>query len=261
MDRFFARAVVMGAALVVMLAGCSNNEAPPELSELPEMQSVTGTVSYRERIMLSQGAMVNVQLLDVSRADMPATLLAEQTIEQPGQVPVAFELLYNPGIIDERMSYAVQARIFEGSELRFTTDTVFPVLTRGAGTSVDLTLVAAGKPPVPLSGTNWQLVRIRGEALALEEGRYPRIKIDQDSQSISGFTGCNNFSGNYSMENDKLTLGELAMTMMACPGDGEIEKRFMETLQQAQSFAIEDGSLVLATASGPLLIFEAAPEE
>ena len=45
--------------------------------------SLTGHVMYRERIALRPGSIVTVKLVDVSRADVKATVLAEQRIENP----------------------------------------------------------------------------------------------------------------------------------------------------------------------------------
>jgi|GEM_PF-1540677 len=104
--------------------------------------SVTGTVSYLQRIALSPTAVVSVRLVDVSLADAPATVLASQTITDPGQVPVAFELTYDPSKIDERMSYAVRAEIRAAGQLLFTTDQSYPVITKGNPNMVALVLVA-----------------------------------------------------------------------------------------------------------------------
>jgi len=60
------------------------------------------------------------------------------------QVPFSFEIPYDPARIDERMSYAVQARIEEGGELRFISDQHYAVITRGASTHVDLRLRSVG---------------------------------------------------------------------------------------------------------------------
>ena len=111
---------------------------------------VTGTVTYRERIALSPEAVVEVKLLDVSLADAPAVTIGEQIIEDPGQVPIAFEIEYDPAEIDERFTYAVQARIMEGDELLFINDTAYHVITGGNPDQVDLVLVMVGEaPPEP----------------------------------------------------------------------------------------------------------------
>jgi len=101
---------------------------------------VTGTVTYRERIALPPGAVVEVQLLDVSLMDVTATLIAEQTITPQHQIPIAFELSYDPAEIDERMSYAVRATIRIGERAMFITNRSYPVLTRGNPNHVELVL-------------------------------------------------------------------------------------------------------------------------
>jgi putative lipoprotein len=89
-----------------------------------------------------------VQLVDVSRADAPADVLGEQLIEAAGrQVPFAFEIPYDPARIDERMSYAVQARIEDGGRLLFISDQHYSVITQGAPTTVNLLLKSVGHSP------------------------------------------------------------------------------------------------------------------
>jgi len=109
---------------------------------------ITGSVTYRERVALPPSAVVKVRLVDVSRADAPATVIGEQVIKAAGrQVPFAFEIAYDPKRIEERFTYAVQARIEdEDGRLRFISDRHYPVLTRGAGRHVDLVLIAAAAP-------------------------------------------------------------------------------------------------------------------
>jgi putative lipoprotein len=100
---------------------------------------VTGTVTYRQRIALSPNAVIEVKLLDVSRADAPAVTIAEQTIMPAGhQVPIAFALGYDPGRINERSRYVIQARILESGQVRFVTTQVYPVITSGNPKTVNV---------------------------------------------------------------------------------------------------------------------------
>jgi putative lipoprotein len=111
----------------------------------PSEAAVTATVTYRERVALPATASVRVRLLDVSRADAPAAVLAEQAIDTDGrQVPFRFEIPYDPDVIDPRFTYAVQARIENEGKLLFITDSHYPVITRGAPKHVDLLLRAVG---------------------------------------------------------------------------------------------------------------------
>jgi putative lipoprotein len=127
----------------LFMAGCStSNVAPPGGGAAA---TVAGTIAYRERIALPPDAVIKVQLVDVSRADAPAVVIGEQVFAAGGrQVPFAFEIPYDPSKIDERMSYAVQARIEESGQLRFISDRHYPVITRDAPTTVDLVLRSVG---------------------------------------------------------------------------------------------------------------------
>lgn len=107
----------------------------------PEPMKVTGTLIKRDRKALPPTVVAEIRLLDVSKADAPAEELAFQRIENPGQLPIAFELDYDPEAIEARHSYAVQAKLLMGEQLLYVTDTHYPVLTRGAGNEVELTLV------------------------------------------------------------------------------------------------------------------------
>ena len=131
--------IVLMILATALLAACDTSEKEVVTSE--PAATVSGTVSYRERIALSDTAVVEISLQDVSRADAPAIEVARQRITRPGQVPIRFELSYKPEDIDERMSYSLRAQITDQGELLFTNDTAFPVLTRGAGNTVDMVLV------------------------------------------------------------------------------------------------------------------------
>jgi putative lipoprotein len=118
--------------------------AAPEGGGAPTAR-VTGTVTYRERIALPPTATVKVQLADVSRADAKAIVLGEQTILASGrQVPFEFEIAYDPSGIEANHTYAVQARIEEGGQLRFISDQHYAVITRGAPAHVDMVLRTVG---------------------------------------------------------------------------------------------------------------------
>jgi putative lipoprotein len=96
---------------------------------------------YRERIALPPGAVAEVWLLDTSLADAPAVEIAYQKIEGPGNPPIPFALDYDASKIEERMQYGVRATIRHDGRLLFTSDTHYPVLTRGAGNTAEVMLI------------------------------------------------------------------------------------------------------------------------
>jgi uncharacterized lipoprotein YbaY len=129
------------ALLTVFISACAFTFGETTSWSETTIATVTGTVTYRERIALTPGAVVEVRLLNVSLADAPAKLIAEQIITPEHQVPIAFELTYDPADIDARKSYAVRATIRNDEHLLFTTDRSYPVLTRGHPDRVDLVLI------------------------------------------------------------------------------------------------------------------------
>ena len=131
-------------SLIGWLAACSTTSAVPAGGGT-SVARVTGTVTYRERIALPPTAVIKVQLVDVSRADAPATVLGEQVTHAAGkQVPFAFEIQFDPATIEANHSYAVQARIEQDGKLRFISDRHYAVITRGAPTRVDIVLRSVG---------------------------------------------------------------------------------------------------------------------
>jgi copper homeostasis protein (lipoprotein) len=114
----------------------------------PEAAQVKGTAAYRERIALTPEAVFEAMLEDVSKDDAPAVVVGSVRIDKPGQVPIRFEIPFDPARIDQSRSYSMRARIIVGQQLLFTTDQTYPVLTGGHGNEVQLLLrmVAASKP-------------------------------------------------------------------------------------------------------------------
>ena len=94
---------------------------------------MTGTVTYLQRIALPPGSVINIELQDISIADAPAKILASQTITTAGEnVPIPFELTYDPTKIDPRFRYSVRATILIDGKLRWTSTQVNSVLTNDA---------------------------------------------------------------------------------------------------------------------------------
>ena len=155
---------VVGLSLVLLaLVGCGDDPGPGNATiEVPSGKSpnasVSGTVTYRERLALTSGAKLVMELRDVSYQDAAAPLIARQTIEDPGQAPIKFKVEYNRDDIDSRNTYGISARIIESDgRLAFTNDTAYDVITRGNPSKVDMVLVLVEPPPDQVEeGTDWR---------------------------------------------------------------------------------------------------------
>ena len=126
-------AIILIAALALTLSACGDRNA------------VTGTITFDGDQAIPDGAVMTVQLRDVSLQDAAAPLIASQTIDDPGRFPIDFAVPYEPGDIDQRATYGLQVRITLHNRLIFINDTAFDVLTRGnPGRGIDMWVIAVG---------------------------------------------------------------------------------------------------------------------
>lgn len=102
---------------------------------------IIGSVTYREKIALPSDAELEINLVDISIADISAKVIAQKKISISNQVPISFVLEYPIKDIQEGMTYSVNARITQSGQLLFISDRITPVLTRGKGNRVNLMLV------------------------------------------------------------------------------------------------------------------------
>ena len=180
------------------LASCTHDScccAPPPCSapvQLHEVQSprgeITGTASYRERMMLPPGSTLEVTLEDVSRADAPADVIARAEVEASKAPPYAFTLAYDPARINSNHRYNVRARIMADDKLMLQSDAGYAVLGSGNVTKVDILLkraseatASASAPAQNLRGmgsymadAGWFVDCRSGVRLAVAQGRRQR---------------------------------------------------------------------------------------
>ena len=242
------------AAMLVLAAGTA----------MAELATIEGEASYRERIALGPGAVLEVELLDISRADAPSDRLASIRIKAQAQVPIPFTLHYDPALIEPRRSYAVTAKLIVEGKIVFRSDTVHPVLTRGAGDTVEILMVrtAAGDAAPPgaakEAGSSGDMARFVGPTRVAEDIRGRGVIDDLQSHitfsaegRAHGLGGCNNFTGGYRLEGATLELGPLAGTRKACPpAIMDQEARFHDALGETRGYRFENGLLFLLDAQG-----------
>lgn len=109
-------------------------------SALAQTPSLRGTVTYNERLSLPAGAVLRVELLDVTQAGV-VTPLVQQNIDVGGKAPpYNFDLSYNPVRILPGGTYIVRAQITVQNARVFETPNQIRVLTPGNPTQVSITL-------------------------------------------------------------------------------------------------------------------------
>jgi len=236
---------------ILLFAGCSKTA------------TVTGTVTYREKIALpSEGVVVIVKVEDISRADAPAITIGEQIIENPGhQVPIPFEVQYNPDDIDERYTYAMRVRIEVDGKLWFINDTRYHVITHGFPTSnVEIVLKEVGaRETTALEDITWVLESYgkTGNLQAVLENTEITAAFENTKGQVTGSAGCNNYFGGYDLKGNELSLtGPIGSTMMSCGEQiDQQEIQYLQILQNAESYKIEGNQLQI-TSGDKVLIFK-----
>lgn len=95
--------------------------------------NLTGQVTYLPKIALPDDAVVEVYLLDVSKADAPGTYISGYSATTHGdQVPLSFTLPYDSLQINPSGMYVVQAFISTNGKLLFKNANGVAVITAGA---------------------------------------------------------------------------------------------------------------------------------
>lgn len=81
------------------------------------------------------------------------------------------------------------------------------------------------------------------------------LNFNQTEHQLSGFSGCNRFTGSYSLKADSLKIGPLASTKMFC-GDqaNQMESEMHEALSKTNKIILKDGMLQFFSDEKVLLI-------
>jgi uncharacterized lipoprotein YbaY/heat shock protein HslJ len=138
---------------------------------MSEKGVVTGKAFYRERIALPPGAVFEAVLEDVSMQDAKAREIGRTVQEYAKGPPYVFSIEYDPKEIDPRYSYSVRTIIKVDGKLKFTSDTVNPVLTRGSGSDVEIWMkMIDGRPKQTVPNEAGTI--IGGEVSKDSEGKF-----------------------------------------------------------------------------------------
>ncbi|SRR6266498_1162179 len=209
---------------------------------------VTGTVTYRARMALPPDATVKLRLEDVSRQDAPAKLITEVTIQSAGkQVPIPFQLTYDPVQIDKTHRYVVRARILARGEVLFSSTAAYPVITNGSPNDVTIIVEPVTKPskPTALEDTQWNLIELSGEGVQANSGlKEPFLTLRSQSKQMIGSAGCNRLFGSYLAGKRSLRIESIGSTKMACDeAVMKTEQAFIQALQETRDYRINGQKL------------------
>jgi len=123
----------------------------------------------------------------------------------------------------------------------------YPVCVEAA--AVSNTGAVHAETDTALQGGEWVVEDI--DARGVIDRSRATLVFDTDGR-LGGRGSCNSYSGSYTLAGQRLTVGPLATTMMACAEAlMNQERRFFEIIMAVDGYAFsDDGALILSTADG-----------
>ncbi|MBR9893781.1 META domain-containing protein [bacterium] len=225
------------------IAACA---AAPALAEPADLNVV---VRLADGATLPPEAMMQVELLDVSRADAASTTLAARSY-RIDSLPAEIRLPYETDDVDARMSYAVAATVAMDGTTVLRTTTSFPALTRNAPERPEIVLeqiapIAMEADMPGIAGIPWQVSEIRGRLLVVEDA--PTLAFDAEG-NFAMYGGCNRFTGTAEIGAGTISFPEaFAGTRRMCPEPRmKLEQDMVDAVGAATGY-VRNGSLLSLT--------------
>ena len=107
----------------------------------------------------------------------------------------------------------------------------------------------------------FKLITLERRAVTMAENQEREIffTLKSEGNKVTGFAGCNSFSGEYTIEEgNRIRFKNMAITMMACPDVAVNEADFLEVFELADNYTIVNDVLSLNVGRrAPLAVFEA----
>jgi heat shock protein HslJ len=111
-----------------------------------------------------------------------------------------------------------------------------------------------------IEGKTWKLKTLNGKDMSdLKLDRDVYFMLTKEENRVSGFSGCNNMMGSYTLEEgNRIKFSQMASTMMACPDGVFNESEFIEIFELADNYTINNNELSINVGRrAPLAVFEA----
>jgi heat shock protein HslJ len=236
------------------------------------MFSTLGAPNILARLVATTGLVLAAMAYPAQAQSIQGTA----RLTSPGNPPIRFDIPVDLARIIPTRRYAVCARILVGDRLMFATDSSYPVLTQGHGTTVAMMLRRVGSGPAapsgstgpsappqrrsarPLEKTYWKATELDGKPVPTAEATREVYIVLGGTGRVGGSDGCNRVIGSYEQTGDAIKFGSLAGTVMACPNTADTERGLRKALSGATRWSIVGDRLELFDSGGSRLAqFEA----
>jgi heat shock protein HslJ len=98
-----------------------------------------------------------------------------------------------------------------------------------------------------LEGTYWKAIELAGKPTPPDGNR--EVHLQFQGGRVSGSDGCNQFTGTYHLNGERITFGQMAATL-ACPNSSGTEEPFRNALKNASRLTVVGDRLELLDAAG-----------
>ena len=242
------RTLITALAGSAVLSACQT----PRRGVPAEQERVEGMARIEGAVVLPPGALLQVSLVDVSRADARAPTLAQTRLPLSGPGPWPFDLSVERRLIDPRGSYSVRAEIgLEGGQPAYVTDTAHLVLGHSGQRQAQLLLRPvdnrARAAATRIEGRRWVLVSLDGQPLDRQDpASAPFFTLHPEDQRVSGSGGCNPLHGRYRLNGAALQLlRDPPSESRSCPTGMERERALRFALVTTEQWRLDGRRLRL----------------
>lgn len=130
---------------------------------------------------------------------------------------------------------------------RFLAALAVPVILAACASNTESEPTTAMITNTDLASFNWVLNKVDGNALELAEPfKAPNLQLSSDL-GANGHAGCNRYFGQAQLNDGKLRIEKMGMTMMACPEPAmELERVMSATLMDWSTATVAGNQLTLA---------------
>jgi heat shock protein HslJ len=108
---------------------------------------------------------------------------------------------------------------------------------------------------------SWVLQELDGKPVdpKMFPSGFPSLQFVTSKDKVTGFGGCNRINAPIKVKKNSLSIGEMAGTKMACPGEGE--DIFLENLEKVSAYKIDGALMELKSGEEVLMIFHRYEEK
>lgn len=214
--------------------------------------TISGEVTYRERIALPPDASLSVALVDLAAPQTPR-IAARAALASPGQVPLSFNLSFDSSVLADGASYGLVAEI-AGADgaVWFRNAEPFAIDPHAPAEAILIVTTFTGRTaaePAPLPApaildVTWVASTIGGNPV--ERNVQSTLSIAADMRA-GGRGGCNSWFAQAELGDGTLAFSAIAATMMACLSDAATaqETAWFAALEATRFYRLEGNRLTL----------------